>query len=129
MKKHQDDHGPYGPRLTPKEALGPDREDWLVFGEYRLLVRRPKSTDQLLDHPDIHYAFAQDEYLPYWPELWPAARMLAEFLATSGTVPPGLQTTPQSSEAPSHRLKTWLRRDLHRLRRHGHGICRGQCRA
>jgi len=101
MKKHQDDHGPYGPRLTPKEALGPDREDWLVFGQHRLLVRRPKSTDHLLDHPDIHYAFAQDEYLPYWPELWPAARMLAEFLATSGTVPPGLQTTPPAGEAPS----------------------------
>jgi predicted nicotinamide N-methyase len=28
--------------------------------------------------PAVHDAFARDEYMPYWADLWPAARMLAK---------------------------------------------------
>jgi predicted nicotinamide N-methyase len=34
--------------------------------------------DRLLDHPAIQAAFGEDEYMPYWADLWPAARMLAK---------------------------------------------------
>jgi predicted nicotinamide N-methyase len=42
------------------------------------VIDRPSDSDLLLDHPAIRAAFAADEYLPYWMDLWPAARMLAK---------------------------------------------------
>lgn len=41
----------------------------------------PTSIDSLLDHPATHAAFAKDEYMPYWAELWPSALMLGRALA------------------------------------------------
>jgi predicted nicotinamide N-methyase len=32
----------------------------------------------LLNLPAVHAAFARDEYMPYWADLWPASRMLAK---------------------------------------------------
>jgi predicted nicotinamide N-methyase len=63
---------------TPSEALGPIvREQVLIEGR-TFLIDRPTETDRLLDHSFVHSAFAEDEYLPYWADLWPAARMLAK---------------------------------------------------
>jgi predicted nicotinamide N-methyase len=45
-------------------------------GDTELLLERPASPEDLLDEE----AFARDEFLPYWAELWPAARALAEAL-------------------------------------------------
>ena len=45
-------------------------------GEVELLLLRPVSPDALLDEE----AFARDEFLPYWAELWPAATALAAAL-------------------------------------------------
>jgi predicted nicotinamide N-methyase len=42
----------------------------------RLTLLRPESPEALIDEE----AFAQDEFLPYWAELWPAATALAEAL-------------------------------------------------
>jgi predicted nicotinamide N-methyase len=42
-------------------------------GEVELSLLRPASPDALLDED----AFARDEFLPYWAELWPAATALA----------------------------------------------------
>jgi ETFB lysine methyltransferase len=67
--------------ITPPEALGPiERVLVLVDGE-EFLIARPTDTDRLLDHPYVHQAFAADEYMPYWVDLWPAARMLAKAIA------------------------------------------------
>jgi predicted nicotinamide N-methyase len=63
---------------TPWEALGPAiRERVLIEGQ-TFLIARPDESESLLDHPFVRSAFAADEYLPYWVELWPAARMLAK---------------------------------------------------
>jgi predicted nicotinamide N-methyase len=63
---------------TPWEALGPIiREQVLIEGQ-SFTITRPDEADRLLDHPFVDSAFAEDEYLPYWTELWPAARMLAK---------------------------------------------------
>ena len=43
------------------------------MGEVELSLLRPVSPDALLDEE----AFARDEFLPYWAELWPAAGALA----------------------------------------------------
>lgn len=44
-----------------------------IFG---LELLRPESPESLIDED----AFADDEFLPYWAELWPAALALAEAL-------------------------------------------------
>lgn len=48
---------------------------------FRLLV--PRTPEALLDRPHVQARFAQDEYLPYWATLWPAARLLAGEIAQS----------------------------------------------
>jgi predicted nicotinamide N-methyase len=45
-------------------------------GEVELSLLRPVSPEVLLDEE----AFAHDEFLPYWAELWPAATALAAAL-------------------------------------------------
>ncbi|MDX6451673.1 MAG: hypothetical protein QOH16_1722 [Gaiellaceae bacterium] len=46
------------------------------MGEVELSLLRPVSPEALLDEE----AFARDEFLPYWAELWPAATALAAAL-------------------------------------------------
>jgi predicted nicotinamide N-methyase len=72
------------PPVPPPEAilarLGPlVRETVLVDGR-SFLIERPSESDRLLDDPAVHAAFERDEYMPYWADLWPAARMLAKVI-------------------------------------------------
>jgi predicted nicotinamide N-methyase len=53
-----------------------EHEVTLAGRELRLL--RPRDPEALLDEG----AFADDEFLPYWAELWPSAHALTEALAT-----------------------------------------------
>lgn len=46
-------------------------------GRLRLRVARPRSAEDLIDEA----AYAVDERLPYWAELWPSAHVLAADLA------------------------------------------------
>ena len=46
------------------------------MGEVELTLLRPESPEALIDEQ----AFADDEFLPYWAELWPAATALAAAL-------------------------------------------------
>jgi len=49
-------------------------EETIVLGEHELVLLRPRDGEALLDEG----AFArQDEYLPYWVELWPSGLALA----------------------------------------------------
>jgi ETFB lysine methyltransferase len=52
------------------------REETLVHAGRRLALIMPRATDDLLDEAE----FARDERIPYWAELWPAARVLARAL-------------------------------------------------
>ena len=47
-----------------------------TVGGVRLDLLRPESPEALIDEE----AFARDEFLPYWAELWPAATALADAL-------------------------------------------------
>jgi predicted nicotinamide N-methyase len=58
--------------------LGPLVRETVIVEDRTFLIERPSESDRLLDHPDVHSAFARDEYMPYWADLWPAARMLAK---------------------------------------------------
>jgi predicted nicotinamide N-methyase len=67
--------------------LGPIvREKVLVQGQ-TFLIERPSQSDKLLDAPEVTHAFALDEYMPYWAEIWPAARMLAKVLLRESFAP------------------------------------------
>ncbi len=52
------------------------RDETIKVGEIELALRRPVSPEALIDED----AFARDEFLPYWAELWPAATALARAL-------------------------------------------------
>jgi predicted nicotinamide N-methyase len=51
-------------------------EERVEVGPLVLELLRPRAPDELLDEE----AFADDEFLPYWAELWPAALALAGVL-------------------------------------------------
>jgi predicted nicotinamide N-methyase len=63
---------------TPLESLGGIVREEVFIEEKTFLIERPADSERILDHPAIRAAFAVDEYLPYWADLWPAARMMAK---------------------------------------------------
>lgn len=63
---------------TPWEALGPVVRETVIIEGQTFTILRPDESDRLLNNPVIKAAFAADEYLPYWADLWPASRMLAK---------------------------------------------------
>jgi predicted nicotinamide N-methyase len=60
------------------DQLGPLVREKVFVEEKTFIISRPEKSDPLLDHPAVHRAFDRDEYMPYWADLWPAARMLAK---------------------------------------------------
>jgi predicted nicotinamide N-methyase len=63
---------------TPTEALGPAIREHVLLENQEFVILRPGESERLLDHPFVHSAHADDEYMPYWADLWPASRMLAK---------------------------------------------------
>src|SRR5947209_8383668 len=74
------EHSPQLPSLpeTPWEALGPVVREQVFIEGHTFIITRPDDSERLLDHPVVRSAFAADEYLPYWADLWPVSRMLAK---------------------------------------------------
>ncbi len=65
--------------MDPDRLLGYPVRRWTVtLGGRHLEILGPADEDDLLDSPEVARRFEQDEYLPYWGQLWPAAVMLAE---------------------------------------------------
>lgn len=63
---------------TPPEAVTEVVRDTVFVAGRTFRIDRPIDTDKLLDHPWVRSAYAADEYVPYWAQLWPSARMLAK---------------------------------------------------
>jgi predicted nicotinamide N-methyase len=53
-------------------------EDVVVIAGRDLAMMRPADAEALLDED----AFARDEFMPYWAELWPSALALARWVGT-----------------------------------------------
>lgn len=64
--------------ILPK--LGDLTREKVFVEDLTFVISRPSRADKLLDHPEVHEASQKDDYMPYWAELWPAARMLAKIL-------------------------------------------------
>jgi predicted nicotinamide N-methyase len=66
---------------TPLASI-PDRQvETVLIDRFRFEVERPADSYALLDDPIVRAAHERDEYMPYWADLWPAARMLAKAVA------------------------------------------------
>lgn len=67
------------PRIhrTPAEAIGERVRETVTVEGRTFTFERPTGLDKLFDHPAVRSAYAADEYIPYWADLWPAASMLA----------------------------------------------------
>ncbi len=63
---------------TPPEAVKERVREKVFFDGLTILLDRPTGSDMLFDHPAVRAAYAADAYMPYWADLWPAARMLAK---------------------------------------------------
>ena len=63
---------------TPLDALGPLVCDKVLVDGKAFLITRPAESELLTKQPAIQNAFERENYLPFWTELWPAARMLAK---------------------------------------------------
>ena len=61
---------------TPPEVLGPTRREVVVVEGRTFLIERPTDTAATLEP----VGGAAGRYLPYWVDLWPAARMLAKWI-------------------------------------------------
>ena len=77
-----DDLPPAAPAFptTPLAALGPTLTEEIPLGERTFRIERPDESDKLLAHPGVRNAIAGEVYVPYWTDLWPAARMLAKWI-------------------------------------------------
>jgi predicted nicotinamide N-methyase len=62
------------------DQLGPPVREKVIVEDRVFLIARPAESDRLLDHPAVQEASARDDYMPYWADLWPAARMLAKVI-------------------------------------------------
>ena len=68
------------PRLhsTPPDAVKERIRESVILDRTTFQIVRPNDPDLMFNHPAVRAAYAADEYIPYWSNLWPAARMLAK---------------------------------------------------
>jgi hypothetical protein len=65
--------------LEPLPAIPGGWEDkTITVGGREFIITLPADPDAFLDDPDVQAAHARDEYMPYWPYLWPASYSMAE---------------------------------------------------
>ena len=85
-----DDNNPT-PHLpeTPLDAIGEIVRENVFVDDRTIIISKPAEDGALLNHAVTKAAFNRDEYMPYWTELWPAARMMAKVIYRS-TWPAGL---------------------------------------
>ena len=74
-------------RLEIKHPAGGERAGEVV----RVIdLLAPVDPDALLDDPVVEQRYKADDYLPYWPIIWPSGLMLAGKILTGEGSPPGV---------------------------------------
>ena len=68
------------PRIESARGQIPLVTAEVMVGEHRFELLHPRSVDELIDEED----FDRDERLPYWAELWPSGRVLADRIVQEG---------------------------------------------
>jgi predicted nicotinamide N-methyase len=71
-------------------TVGDRVSDHVILGDRTFIIERPADGETLRHCAALRAVIADDDYAPFWTELWPAARMLAKaILGESWT--PGLE--------------------------------------
>ena len=78
----------------PLQSRYPIRLHELMAGAHRLEIFAPADPDSLLDDPTVEARYKKDNYLPYWPVIWPSSLMLAEHILNAQDSPPSLPHHP-----------------------------------
>lgn len=60
------------------------QERRVLVGGRAYALLGPANYESLIDDPAVVRRFAADEFMPYWAEFWPVARLLAEEVASWG---------------------------------------------
>lgn len=71
----------------PLQSRYPIRLHRLAVGPHQLEIFAPADPDSLLDDPTVEARYKKDNYLPYWPVIWPSSLMLAEHILCSPDSP------------------------------------------
>jgi predicted nicotinamide N-methyase len=72
----------------------PTRIHQLAVAGRTIELLAPVDPDALLDDPVVEERYKADNYLPYWPIIWPSGLMLAERILTGTASPPALPAGP-----------------------------------
>jgi predicted nicotinamide N-methyase len=72
---------------TPSEALKPLVREKVIVDGRTFFITRPAESERIQDHPAVQTALEKHDYLPYWTDLWPAARMLAKVILREPQAP------------------------------------------
>jgi predicted nicotinamide N-methyase len=72
---------------TPSEALKELVREKVFIDGRTFFITRPVESERIQDHPAVQAALEKDDYLPYWTDLWPAARMLAKVILREPPAP------------------------------------------
>ena len=87
------------------------REERIVVAGRELLIARPDDPESLIDEE----RFEEDEFLPYWAELWPSGVALADYVATLDLAgPAGARARVRARAAVVRRRARGRRRALPR---------------
>lgn len=65
---------------TPDAAVAETTRIKVLVEGKTFWLDRPAGLDKVFDHPAVRAAYAADEYIPYWADLWASARMLAKVI-------------------------------------------------
>ncbi len=65
---------------TPDDAVADRIREKVTVEGMTFHLERPAGLDKVFDHPGVRNAYAADEYIPYWTDLWAAGRMLAKII-------------------------------------------------
>lgn len=71
----------------------PLRNYRMSFAGRPLTLSGPMVPDGLLAEPRVEQRFDEDDYMPYWSDLWPASAGMADYLLTSELRPVGRHCT------------------------------------
>jgi predicted nicotinamide N-methyase len=63
---------------TPASAVARVGREAVIVDRQTIWIERPTDSDRLLDDPAVLAANVKDDYMPYWADIWPAARMMAK---------------------------------------------------
>lgn len=80
---------PTGPVFveTPASAIPHIGRETVIIENHTFLIERPVDTDRILDDPVVREANVRDDYMPYWCDIWPAARMMAKAILRESSYP------------------------------------------